>query len=57
MITIKCIKIGNSAGFRIPQKFLFKANGIEIGDKVILSVKRNKIVIEKINSKKEKDTK
>lgn len=57
MITIKCIKIGNSAGFRIPQKFLFKANGIEIGNKVILSVKRNKIVIEKINSKKEKDTK
>lgn len=57
MVTIKCIKIGNSAGFRIPQKILFKANIIEIGDMVILSVKKNRIIIEKIENKKEKDIK
>ncbi len=51
MVKVVCRKIGNSLGFIIPNKYLFKAE-IMAGDEVELVMENNKIVLQKIDELK-----
>lgn len=55
MVKVVCRKIGNSMGFIIPSKLLYKVD-IAAGDMVEVSIENNKLILQKKEISEDKET-